>query len=408
MSSLNTRAQAAAILDRIKNHGAYSNVLLAAATRDLQKIDRAYVYRLVTGALRRIRTIDAIVENAAGRLISEMDTEVVSVLEVGVEELLDARADASYATVNESVEAIKQLGLPRAAGLVNGVLRRLAREGMPDLPADRAREYSVPEWVLGRLTADHGRQRARELLSGLRRAGPPTGIRVRPGGRVPGAAEPVDGIPHAFTMREPPSSLTGIVVSDPASTAVARAVGARPGERILDMAAAPGGKTSAMWDDAGGAAYLVAMDMHRRRLLSARSRLAAMGVVPHWVLADGCQAPFADGTFAGVLLDAPCTGLGTLRRRPEIAMRLTPQGMEKLARRQAGLLAEAWRLTCPGGRIVYSVCTLFAAETIDAVAAYPAQVPEGLPGERWGNGLLLAPHVTGTDGMFVSVIERSG
>lgn len=408
MIGLNTRAQSAAILKRIQEHGAYSNVLLAAATRDLDRMDRAFVYRLVTGALRRIRTIDAIIERAAGRSIAEMDVEVVCVLEVAVAELVDGDAGAVYATVNESVDAVRQLGLPRASGLVNGVLRRLAREGMPDLPADRARELSVPEWVLGTLTADHGRRRAGELLAGLRQAAPAIGIRVRPGGRVPEGAEAIGGISHTFTVRELPSSLDGLIVCDPASTAVARALAVRPGELVLDMAAAPGGKTSALWDESGGAAELIAMDAHRRRLSSARSRLAAMGIHPSWVLGDGEHAPFGGGAFDAILLDAPCTGLGTLRRRPEIAMRLTPKGLAKLAEQQAALLAEAWRTTRPGGRIVYSVCTLFAAETIDVVGRYPARLPDGLPGEPWGDGLLLAPHLTGTDGMFVSVIERPG
>jgi 16S rRNA (cytosine967-C5)-methyltransferase len=399
---------AAAILLRITDHGAYSNVVLAAGTRGLASADRAFVYSLVTGALRRLRTADTVIADATGRDVGELDPEVRTVLEVAIGELLDGQRDAVYATVNESVDAIKQLGQPRASGLVNGVLRRLLREGMPGLPPDRARDLSVPEWVLGKLTADHGRQTARELLDGLRTSPGGTGVRVRPGATAPAGAIPVADIPGTYIVDGVPGDDTGLVIADPASTAVALAVAAEPKERILDMAAAPGGKTSAIWDETGGALDLIAMDRHRRRLQSARERLDALGVRPRWVIADGTGAPFRDGMFDAVLLDAPCTGLGTLRRRPEIAMRLKPKGMATLVAQQSRLLAEAWRVVRPGGRIVYSVCTLFADETVAIVADYPAAPPDDLPGVRWGSGILLAPHLTRTDGMFVSIIRRPG
>jgi 16S rRNA (cytosine967-C5)-methyltransferase len=193
---------------------------------------------------------------------------------------------------------------------------------------------------------------------------------------------------------------------DGASVAVARAVGAQAGERILDMAAAPGNKTIAMWDEAGGGVSLVAMDSHQRRLVSARNRLIGYEVSPWWVVGDGTRAPFSAESFDAILLDAPCTGLGTLRRRPEIAMRLKVKALEGLAAQQRTMLREAWRLVRSGGRIVYSVCTLFAAETVDVVGDYAATAPTGLPGLEWGGGLLLAPHLTGTDGMFVSLIRK--
>jgi 16S rRNA (cytosine967-C5)-methyltransferase len=198
-----------------------------------------------------------------------------------------------------------------------------------------------------------------------------------------------------------------LAVTDPASTAVVLALSPQPGERILDLAAAPGGKTMHLVDLAGAGSAVVALDRHRRRLDSARRRLAAAGVSPLWVCGDGRTAPLQTGSFDAVLVDAPCTGLGTLRRRPEIAMRLEAGAPARLASVQRAMLAEAWRLTRPGGRIVYSVCTVFAEETTRIVDEYPAARPRGLPGRPWGRGLLLAPHVTGTDGMFISDISRS-
>jgi 16S rRNA (cytosine967-C5)-methyltransferase len=381
-------------------------VILPQATKDLRRPDRAFVYRLVTGALRQMRTIDAVIAATTERQLDELDPEVLAVLEVAVGEMLTDDQDTFYATVNESVEAAKQLGRGRASGLVNGVLRRLGREGTPDLPGDKARSFSVPEWVLGRITADHGKQMAGDLLEGLRTPAPRTAIRVRPDGVVPDGADPILGIDHAYKVTSLPEDLTGIVVADGASSAVAQTVAARSGEHVLDMAAAPGGKTMSLWDQAGGNLSLVAMDNHKRRLASARARLDKSRVSPWWIVGDGTETPFGQASFDAVLLDAPCTGLGTLRRRPEIAMRLQTKGLDALADRQRLMLEEAWRITRPGGRIVYSVCTVFAAETVDVVAKYPAHAPGGLPGATWGSGLLLAPHLTGTDGMFIAVIDR--
>ncbi len=403
---MNTRAIAAAVLLRIRDHGAYSNVLLPKATAQLSASDQAFVYRLVTDALRNLRTIDAIIELTADRSVASLDPEVGAVLEIAVGELLMDSKDAVYATVNESVEASKQLGMGRAAGLVNGVLRTLSRDGLPELPGDKARSLSVPEWVLGKVTQDHGKGVAGELLRGLRRPAPGIGIRVRPGATAPEGAEPVAGIDGAYRVGHLPNATADVIVSDAASTAVAGAVAAGPGDLVLDMAAAPGGKTAGLWDQTSGRAQIVAMDSHHRRLRSARKRLAELGVEPHWVEGDAMQAPFADATFDAVLLDAPCTGLGTLRRRPEIAMRLKTKALGKLAAQQAAMLAEAWRIAKPGGRIIYSVCTIFAAETVDVVADYPAAPPQGIPGMEWGKGVLLAPHLTDTDGMFIAAIER--
>ncbi len=126
------------------------------------------------------------------------------------------------------------------------------------------------------------------------------------------------------------------------------------------------------------------------------------------MLADGRAAPFASDTFEAVLLDAPCTGLGTLRRRPEIKLRVNSADVERLAAIQRKMLAEAIRITRPGGTVVYSVCTVTPAETVDQVADLPARPPEIMLGTDWGNGRLLAPHLSGTDGMFISCIDVAG
>ncbi len=400
---MSTRAVAARALVRIEDEGAYSNVVLPHLTADLSPTDRAFVYRLVMQALRRSRELAATIASASNRRLHSLDPEVRAVLQVATAELLGGARSHPYAAVNEAVEAARELGHERATRFVNGVLRRVAATG-PLEDGSLGQMTSVPDWVVSQLSVDHADVAA--LLEGLRTEPQGAGIRVRPGGEAPEGAVAVPGIPDAWIAAGAPFPDPAISITDPASTAVGHAAAARAGDRVLDMAAAPGGKTLHLWDQLLGEGTLVAMDRHRRRLRSARRRLGKVGANPAWVLGDGRHAPFADSRFDIVVLDAPCTGLGTLRRRPEIAMRLQQGSPDRLGKLQHELLRQAWRLVRPGGRIVYSVCTLFAVESIDVVAGYPAAAPDGLPGRSWGKGLLLAPHLTGTDGMFISVLQR--
>lgn len=403
---MNQRALAATALQRISRDGAYSNVVLPHITADLVPQERALVTRLVHGALRNVRRLDWMIEEMSGRKVDRLDAEVRAVLEVALAEIGSSPGGAIHATVNESVEAVKQLGRGRAAAFVNALLRRVAREGLPAVPDDPEFRYSVPRWVVDRLAEDHGAGEAARLLAGLRKEAPPTPLRCRAGAGAPEGARRVAGIEGAYYIAGAVRPQPGLVFTDAASTAVGLAVGPEPGMRVLDMAAAPGGKTMHLVDQTRGSAYVVAMDVHDRRLRSAKRRLAKEGVEARWVTGDARTAPFRSGVFDAVLVDAPCTGLGTLRRRPEIAMRLDERAPERLGEIQRGILAEAWRVTRPGGRIVYSVCTVFAGETTEVVADYPGAAPRNLPGRPWGRGLLLAPHLTETDGMFISVITR--
>ncbi len=405
---MNTRAVAARVLLRIVEEGAYSNVVLPHATADLHERDRSFVFRLVTDALRHDRLVTATIESAAKRKMAALDPEVRSVLQVAVAEMYTDEKHDVFATVNEAVEAARSLGVGRAASFVNAVLRSIARTGINEGNLGWGTRFSVPDWMYAQLSRDHGEPEARALLVGLRSPAPATPLRLRPGAEKPVDARPVDGIDGAFYVdgRSSREVGSGYSVTDPASTAVVLALSPKPGERILDLAAAPGGKTLHLADSIGDDGAVIALDRNRRRLRSARRRMVAAGAEPWWVCGDGRVAPFRTASFDGVLVDAPCTGMGTLRRRPEIAMRLEPGAPAELAAIQRAMLAEAWRLVRPGGRIVYSVCTVFAEETTEVVAAHPATKPEGLPGRPSGKGLLLAPHLTGTDGMFISLIQR--
>ena len=194
------------------------------------------------------------------------------------------------------------------------------------------------------------------------------------------------------------------MVQDAASVAVVEALGVAPGHRVLEVGAAPGGKTLAIWDR--NPASLVALDVHPRRIRQAERRLKRAGGEGWWIRADGARLPFRSGQFDRVLVDAPCTGLGTLRRRPEIRLRVSIGDRDRLAALQRRMLRQAIDAVRPGGRVVYSVCTLTRAETLGVVEDMGGRPPADLPGLRLDHGLLMGPHLTGTDGMFIAVLDR--
>jgi 16S rRNA (cytosine967-C5)-methyltransferase len=248
----------------------------------------------------------------------------------------------------------------------------------PEWP-DEATRLSVPDWVLDLLTADLGAAEAAAALATMNEAA--------------AATERPDGY-----------------VQDSASQQVATLVEARAGERVLDVCAAPGGKATAL---AGQGAWVVASDVRDRRVGLIRANADRVGADLVLVTADGTRPPWRDGSFDRVLVDAPCSGLGTLRRRADLRWRVEPSSVDRLAGLQRSLLAAAAGLVRPGGLLVYSVCTLTAAETVDVDAALQESRPDlrpvdppGGPWVPWGSGALLLPQAAGTDGMALFRYRR--
>jgi 16S rRNA (cytosine967-C5)-methyltransferase len=364
------RGLALACLVEVAGGGRANVVVPAALARsELDARDRGLVTELVYGVCRMQRACDWLVDR---HVRGQTDPEVRAALRMGAYQLHWMRVP-SHAAVSATVEEVRGPGRT----MVNAVLRRVAADvdkgGLrwPDPPT----ELSYPDWIVARLAADLGSGPALAALEVMNTAAEMT---IRDDGYI----------------------------QDRASQMVAEAVGAAAGERILDLCAAPGGKATAM---ASGADLVVASDLsfERSQVVAANAaRLGLDGVAT--VVADGTAPPWRAASFDRVLVDAPCSGLGVLRRRPDARWRIQPDDLPRLATLQRRLLEVARGLVRPGGLLIYSVCTLSVIETgaVDRwlAAEHPDLVPLPPPGEPWvpaGRGALLLPQAAGTDGMFL-------
>lgn len=356
------------VLARVEDDGAYANLALSPALErsGLGPADRGFVTDLVYGTLRRQRSLDHLVDRF---LVSAPPPAARRALRLGAYQVVLRDDIPAYAAVSATVEAAPK----RFRGLVNAVLRKVA-DAPVEYPHD-AVALSYPDWVVELLRADLGQEDADAALEAMNQ---PAEVTVR-----------ADG----YTQ-------------DRGSQLVAELVGAAADHTVLDLCAAPGGKATAM---ASAGAVVVAADLQPQRVGLVRrnvERLGAHGVLP--VVADAGGPPFRTGMADRVLLDAPCSGLGVLRRRPDARWRLDPDAVERLAALQRGLVDAAVPLVSAGGVLVYSVCTLSRAESVgidEHVAAAhpqlePLPAPEG-PWRPWGRGAILLPQAAGTDGMFI-------
>lgn len=393
------RIVAAELVGRVDRHGAWSNVV--SAQLDMGAEDAGLVRHLLYGTLRNRNRIDRAIDDLASRPIGSIHPEVLDILRIAFHEVLFGRAPA-HAVADVAVEATRVGGHRSATGFVNAMVRNLQRGGEPTVPHGICETLGIPQWLVADMEAAWGQGPAREFFE-KSHTDAKVGVRMRD----PDAPLPPDlsetGVPGVYYLSDghPPP---GAIVQDPASAAVVVALDPGPGDRVLDIGAAPGGKTLAVWDRRPET--LLAIDVHPRRVVAGRRRTEALGFGGSWIRADGRRLPFAPQQFDRVLLDAPCTGLGTLRRRPEILFKVSAGERDRLAALQRQMLAAAHEMVKPGGRLVYSVCTVTPAETVEVVAGLGGRPPEGLPGSPAGEGWLMAPHLTGTDAMFITVFDR--
>jgi 16S rRNA (cytosine967-C5)-methyltransferase len=434
------RRAAFEILRRVEDEGAFASVLLAATDEEMRGDDRALCYELVLGVLRWQLWLDCLIAHYAKRKASSLDAPVRRALRLGLYQLRFLTRIPASAVVNESVNLAHVARVRSAAGLINAVLRRATREpeydpansiddpikrlsvaashpvsllerwveafGMDETEAF-AQANNVASPVAFRLTARQGNKR--EVLEELKAAG----------GRVVSSKI----VPEAWRVEAGGAALRQLAsegrvyLQDEASQLVAHVLDVQPGERVLDVCAAPGSKTTHIAARAGGSALIVACDIYERRLRTVVEAAERTGVKKsvRAVTLDATNAlPFADESFDRVLVDAPCSGTGTLRRNPEIRWRVEASDIFELSAQQQRLLAQAARVVRRGGRLVYSTCSVEPEEN-EAVVAEFLQEHEGFrqtPVTAHASLLLPSgaartwPQRDGADGFFIASFER--
>ena len=382
------------------SHTFAADLMLAPPAAALDPRDAALTEELVLGVLRWQGELDAVVAAASGRRLEALDPEVRLALRLGVYQLRCLDRVPAHAAVSESVDIVKRARKASAAGFVNAVLRKAAR-GIPGAPPRP--ERCVPEWMLGRWRARYGARAEALALATLERPhtylrlnlrfDPEETVRLLAAEGVETVATELAGCRRvlAGAVQDTQCFREGrLRIQDLGSQRVAPLLDLQPWHRFLDVCAAPGGKTFQALEARGeGSGLALAADVSPARLAVMR-RLAT---VPVALVALNATRPLPfSGLFDRILVDAPCSGTGTLARNPEIKWRLRPADLADLAARQQTILRYSLAALAPGGRLVYSTCSLEPEENeqvVDAVAVPPYQKVEEhlwLPGEQEGDG----------------------
>jgi 16S rRNA (cytosine967-C5)-methyltransferase len=372
--------------------------------------------------------LDKVVEHFSKRRVETLDLPVRVALRMGLYQLRFLSRIPASAAVNESVNLVRSAKLSSAASFVNAVLRRATREADYD-PASAVQdpleqlaiETSHPVWLIDRWMRSFGPAEA-ELLARANNEIPPTAFRVvhtranedqvvqqlTDGGasieRSIIAADAFRVSGATGTLRD--LSASGyIYLQDEASQLVPQVLDARPGDRVLDLCAAPGGKTTLIADRAGDNAVIIAADRSARRIATITSTAALhqlRGVHP--VLLDaGDKLPLAPESFDRILVDAPCSGTGTLRRNPEIRWRLSPEDIPSFAADQKHFLQNVADALKPTGRLVYSTCSVEREENEEVITDF-LSTHSHFTLEK---SLRTWPHREGSDGFFIAILERN-
>ncbi|MBN2196426.1 MAG: Sun protein [Polyangiaceae bacterium] len=425
------RRIATRVLERVATDAAFASAALDAELERYPQLagrDRALATELVYGCLRTGPALRARLAALAPRGIAGGDLEVRIALELGAYQLLFLDRVPPHAAVDEAVRAVAARRGRRVGGFVNAVLRRLAPVRGTVSLADAILE-SVPEWLVARLTAVIGADGTRALLGAEREAahGLPLALRVSTGRELPrwlAEAAPGRVSPRARLVRGigDPRRLSGyaegtFTVQEEGAQAVALALGARPGERLLDACAGRGQKSSLLREQIGDRAELWAVDLYPGKLEALLEEHARLRLVPprtaavDWTVGAG---PVPEAAFDRALVDAPCTGTGTLRRRPEIASRLGLDDPARLGALAAAILRRAATRVRPGGRVIFAVCSVLPEEgefvveaASDLLAPAPFDATElatTIPADV--TAFRLHPAAHGTDGYFIASFVR--
>lgn len=437
------------VLVRVEQQGAYSNLLLNSTLQKsgLSREDTGLVTELVYGTISRMNTLDYVLSDFVSKGIAKLQPWVRNLLRLSLYQIMYLDRIPSHAAVNEAVNIAKKRGHQGISGMVNGVLRSVLRAGdLPVLRKDLSQEerisiqYSHPLWMVRRWITEYGVDTAESICAANNEA-PAVSVRVNTtmisreallnqmlDQGLQAAASEVS--PFGIVVKGGGNlALTSwyrdgyLSVQDESSMLVAEAVAPSPGMRVLDCCAAPGGKTAHMGELMKDEGYIYANDLHshKAKLISDQAlRLGLECVVTGSADALHLEQSLQHGSFDRILLDAPCSGLGVIRRKPDLKWRKQPEDIESVASLQLELLQSVSKLLKPGGVLVYSTCTTEQAENGDVVAAFLKQNPdytsvtftsplwERLQGTALnrGEGIQLLPHHYGSDGFYIARLQK--
>ncbi|MGI5860745.1 MAG: 16S rRNA (cytosine(967)-C(5))-methyltransferase RsmB [Myxococcales bacterium] len=436
---MSARAIAFKVLVQVERVGAYLGVALDSGLRSagpLTRQDAALATELAYGVARRALTLDAAIAAHSKRSLRKLETPVHVALRLGAYQLLFLDRVPEHAAVAETVELVKQQGLARAASFVNAVLRKIAADKtipLPDAPLDRLSvAESHPAWLVRRWAARFGLDETTALC---RADNEPAPVCVRVNttratrdevaaalAACDVASKPTPLSPIGLLLDEPgplfnlePFRKGLFQVQDEAAQLVSMLAVIEPGMRVLDACAAPGGKACHLAEQLRGEGEVYAVDIHERKLRRLETEAQRLGIESLIRLraADASRPlPFDEGSFDVILLDAPCTGLGTLRRHPEIRYRRSEDDIARMAGIQGALADNLLRYLKPGGSLVYSVCSMEPEEGEERVASLAARglsvAPPQAPGVSWSEvttpsgAIATFPHRHHCDGFFAA------
>jgi 16S rRNA (cytosine967-C5)-methyltransferase len=427
------RVCAHAVTRRVFEQGAYADRAFHSHANGLSGRERALAMQIAYGAIQRAATLDVVIEGLTERPADRLDAAVTAALRTGLYELLYLDGTAAHAVVDDSVELVKMSG-SHGHGLVNAALRRAAREGgsllagLSDETAEgAARMHSHPAWLAEMWWEQLGAERARALMA-VDNAPRERAIRVNTlvanrdeiatalAVASPQPPRPLHGVEldEALVLTSPIDLLASpqwregeVIAQSRAAMLVARALAPEAGERVLDLCAAPGGKSTHIAALMGGLGEVVAVERDEtraRQLKATVERMRTTSVKVHEGDAEQRLDGVASGSFDRVLLDAPCSGLGTLQARPDLRWRMSEERIVELVAIQARMLANAANAVAAGGTLVYSTCTISEAENEQQIEALLQSRPDFAveplnASERYVTTL---PSEDGTAGFFIA------
>nr|WP_309242109.1 16S rRNA (cytosine(967)-C(5))-methyltransferase RsmB [Paenibacillus sp. S150] len=437
------------VLVRVEQQGAYSNLLLSSSLQKsaLSREDAGLVTELVYGSISRMITLDYVLGGFVSKGLARLAPWVRSLLRLSLYQLMYLDRVPSHAAVNEAVNIAKKRGHQGISGMVNGVLRSVLRAGeLPVLPESLGREerisvlHSHPLWMVRRWAAEYGVEAA-EAICAANNEPPASSVRVNAAmiSRDALLAQMLEaGLEASASLVSPYGivvkgggnlALTSwyregcLSVQDESSMLVAEAVAPEPGMRVLDCCAAPGGKSAHMGELMKDEGWIYANDLHAHKAQLVADQAQRLGL--------GCIATGSHDalrlarvlepeSFDRILLDAPCSGLGVIRRKPDLKWRKQPEDVASVAALQAELLQSVSGLLKPGGVLVYSTCTTEQAENSRIIAEFlknnPGFASVSFSSPVWkrlegtalaeGEGIQLLPQHFGSDGFYIARLQR--